>query len=165
MKPHSTFTKKKQLIITLALVGSGIATSFAASAKSLFVQVKQSALRAEPKFWAAGVANLPYGAELTPLGTGSDDKSWIKVKFGSSEGYVHSTAVTTRKVILTSSAGSQKVDSTTAVLAGKGFNRQVENSFASSKGISFASVDEVESQRIDGGELLTFLHDGKLNES
>lgn len=152
------------LIITV-LFGDIANVHAAPQSKVLYLQIKEAKLRSEPKFWALGVADLSYGAELTPLSAISDNSGWLKVKFGSTEGYIHSTAVTSRKVILKSLENvDNKVDTSTAVLAGKGFNSQIESSYASAHGVSYASVDEVAALKIDSARFLTFLHDGKLNE-
>lgn len=137
-----------------------------AQQKKLYVQIKQTALRSEPKFWGSVLSELTYGAELIPVSTASTDKSWLKVKFGSVEGYAHVSSVTSRKITF---SGTTKNVGTTAdpvamSLAGKGFNRKVESSYASSKGISFAEVDEIENQKVDAQELYNFIREGKLNE-
>lgn len=160
--------KMKLWLLSLLLLGGGISidpssVKAATAEKSLFVQVKNTKLRSDPKFWASSVADLSYGAEVIPVAS-SDNQSWIKVKYGGQEGYIYVSAVTKRKVIFNSS-GDKKVDPSNMVLAGKGFNRQVESSYASSKGISYAAVDEVEAKKVGGPELYNFIHEGKLNES
>lgn len=135
------------------------------NAKSLFVQVKQSSLRAEPKFWGSTLAELTYGTELIPVGAASEDKNWIKVKLGEVEGYAHLTAVTSRKIALGPSTKkvNTNLDSISTSLAGKGFNKQVESSYASSKGLDFSVIDKIEAQKIQSSELYSFLKEGKLN--
>ncbi len=131
----------------------------------LYVQVKESKLRSQPQFWASSAANLTYGDVLTALGAAPSDKSWIKVKKGDTEGYVHVAAVTKRKVILSSSTkGVQSnVDPSSVVMAGKGFNRQVENSYASKKGLDFKSVDKAEQNKVDPSDEAAFIKEGKLS--
>ena len=131
----------------------------------LYVQVKESKLRSEPQFWSSSVKNLTYGTALTVLGAAPTDKSWIKVKLGDAEGYVHIAAVTKRKVILSSSTkGVQtNVDPSSVVMAGKGFNKQVEGSYAAKKGLDFKSVDKAEQNKVDPAEEASFIKDGKLS--
>lgn len=134
--------------------------------KTLFVQVKDTALRAEPKFWSTSLSKLPYGSALTPLSTSGENASWVKVKFNELEGFVHLSSVTKRKVVFnaTTNAPAHGVDTSTIVLAGKGFNRQVEGSFASAKGVSYAPVDTVEGYTVNSDAFAKFLLDGGLND-
>jgi hypothetical protein len=133
---------------------------------SLYINVRESKLRQDPQFWAPTVANLPYGTKLAALGAGSKDKQWLKVRLDSNEGYVHVSAVTKRRVVLGSASvgAGDKVDPNTVVMAGKGFNSQVEKSYASSKGLDFKSVDEVEQYKVDSSEGAAFVKSGKLSE-
>jgi hypothetical protein len=147
------------VILAPALVFGATPESF------LYVKVRESKLRQDPQFWAPTVANLPYGTKLSEIGAAQKDSQWLKVKFDASEGYVHISAVTKRRVVLGSAGvGGDKVDPSTVVLAGKGFNRQVEQSYASSKGLDFKSVDEVEQYHVDSSEGAAFVKDGKLSE-
>ena len=155
-------------ILTCGIIASGLAFQTCEAApptpKLLYVQVRRSTLRAEPKFWAPVVSELPYGSPLTPLQAASEDTSWIKAKFGEVEGFVHRNVVTSRKVVFSSSNKQQgaAADPSSVVLAGKGFNSQVEGSYASAKGIDFSAVDEVEGYKVDDALFLAFLRDGKL---
>jgi hypothetical protein len=132
----------------------------------LYIQVKQSSLRDQPRYWGKVIANLEYGAPLTAISTADNDKSWLRVKSGEQEGYVHVGSVTKRKITL--SAGNKnydrKVDTLSVSLAGKGFNSKVEKMYASSKGLDYSVVDAVESYRVNNDEFYAFLNEGKLNE-
>ncbi len=154
------------LLLGVSLASLATLVSAAPQPKLLYVQVKQSSLRAQPKFWAPVLADLPYGTPLTPVSTSPDDKSWLKVKVGETEGYAHVSAVTSRKVAMTGAVKSvnPKVDSLASSLAGKGFNKNVEGAYASAKGVDFTSVDFVESQKIDSAEFYSFIQEGKLSE-
>lgn len=138
-----------------------------AAPSKVYVQVRESQLRAEPKFWASTVAQLPYGTALISEGKSAGNKSWLQVKLGEQSGYVHSSAVTSRRVIVSGSGGmvDPKADMSSVVVAGKGFNKQVESSYMNSKGMNFAVVDEVERYTVSGSELGSFIQDGKLNDS
>lgn len=130
----------------------------------LYIQVRSTKLRAKPEFWSAALADLSYGSALTPLGAAPTDKSWLKVKLDATEGYVHVSSVTKRKIILKASADTngKNVDQSSIVLAGKGFNSQIENNYRSAKGLDYSAVDEVEKLGVDPGEEGQFVSDGKL---
>ena len=149
-------------LLSLALVQSAHA---AGSQPSLYVQVRNTKLRQEAKFWSAQAASLDYGAVVSPISAASTDKSWLKVKFGTIEGYVHISAVTKRRIVLSGQKGpaNQGVDQSSIVLAGKGFNNQVESKFGAARGLDFSTVDEVEKLSVDGAEEALFVTEGKLN--
>lgn len=132
----------------------------------IFVQVRESKLRSQPAFWSPSVADLSYGSALVAVGADPKNKSWIKAKLGETEGFVHVSAVTNKKVILsTNTSNVQRVaDQSDVVMAGKGFNRQVENSYKTSKGLDFGAVDEVEKSKVDSNEGAAFVKEGKLIE-
>ncbi len=154
-------------IIALAFCafGGSASDSFADSAgKPLTVKVKDTKLRSAPKLWASSVADLKFGDILTPI---SSDDGWIKVKTSRGvQGFVHPTAVTERRVVLSSSkAASANVDPSEVVLAGKGFNKEVEQDFAKKHPTSnFRAVDAVSAVKIPDQELRNFLRSGKLGK-
>ena len=129
----------------------------------LYLQVQQTKLRSQPQFWSTPVSDLSYGAALTTLGAAPSDKSWIKVKYGDKEGYVHVSSVTSRKIVLKSAGNvDPNVDPGSIVLAGKGFNKQVEGNYAASRGLNYKSVDLVEANRVEPAEEIAFLESGGL---
>lgn len=130
----------------------------------LYIQVRSTKLRAKPEFWSQAIADLSYGSVLSPLGAAPTDKSWLKVKLDATEGYVHVSSVTKRRIVLKASAigGDKNVDQSSIVLAGKGFNSQIENNYGSAKGLDYAAVNEVEKLNVDPGEEGLFVSEGKL---
>lgn len=132
----------------------------------LFIEVRSSQIRLEPKHWARTVRQVAYGDSVLEL---SREQAWIKVKSeDGSEGYLHSSAVTTRAVILASTgnlAGAQSSgsDSTDVVLAGKGFSSDVEKLLATSRSqLNFAEVDALERLQVSDAALERFLAGGEL---
>ena len=126
------------------------------------VRVKESKLRSQPKFWASGTADLRYGDSLNVVGS---EEGWLKVKTrGGASGFVHPTTVTDREIVISRSGSvPSAADRSDVVLAGKGFNREVEKEYAASNpALDFRSVDSMERYKVGSGELLSFLREGKL---
>ena len=144
----------KYFIIFFALVSEVVA-------EDCYVQVKQTAVRTAPLYWAARVAQLSYGDRLNKV---SEDDGWLKVKTGGgSQGFVHSSAVTTRRIVFAANAAGQNFSSSDVVLAGKGFNSDVENRYANSKsGVDYRAVDTVESLKVPDSAVAEFVTQGKL---
>lgn len=129
---------------------------------TVYVQVRNSKVRSAPNAWSSQVASLSYGDSVTKIG-GEDP--WWKVKTAQGQvGYISTASVTTRKVVLNShgSAGHGGVDQSDVVLAGKGFSKEAESSFAATSHASFAEVDAMERIKISEGEAREFLKAGQL---
>jgi uncharacterized protein YgiM (DUF1202 family) len=152
-------TNKKSISIVFFLV---LITVGSASAADVYVTVRESKLRTKPEFLASATASVRYGDKLSVV---KDSEPWMQVSIGGKQGYIHSSAITTRKVVLSASKGSAgaNVDQSDVVLAGKGFSSDVEKQFAAThSNLSFASVDAMERVRISTAELEAFVKQGKL---
>lgn len=132
-----------------------------AFAEDIYVQVKTSALRSEPKYWSSQVAPLKYGDKLKRI---KEDDGWYQAQStAGAKGFIHSSAITSRRVVFANTGGTQVVSSSDVVLAGKGFNREVEREYAAQNGdLNFRSVDAVESLRVTDGAVTEFIKVGKL---
>ncbi len=135
-------------------------------AETVVVKVQTTSLRKEPKFYAASVAALKAGDSLTKL---SVQGGWVQVKTSSGVvGWVHSSAVETKKFNLTSVGGTMKTQASAneVALAGKGFNKQVEDSYkAKHAGANFAAVDRMLKITVSPAEVEIFVKKGKLSGS
>jgi uncharacterized protein YgiM (DUF1202 family) len=126
------------------------------------VQVRQAKLRSGPAAWSTSVGTLSYGDPLTVIG--GDDPWWqVKTSKGKT-GYIPTSSVSDRKIILSSVgySGSARVDQSDVVLAGKGFSKEVEKSFASSSGLDYRKVDQVEKNKVSDSDINAFIKAGEL---
>jgi len=134
-------------------------------AETLAVRVRSTHLKKEPKFYAGTIAVLKNGDKVEKIG---EEGGWLKVRtVNNLIGWVHSSAVEKKKTGLL--ALNQPVKSMTSAdeiaLAGKGFNKQVEDSFkARNKEVSFVWVDKMLGLKISTNKILAFLKKGKLGE-
>lgn len=145
--------------------------AFAASTKeTVFVQVQTTSLRSGPQAWAKSITELRYGDRLSLLDSVSKDQStgvpgWLKVQKGGTQGYVHLSAITSRTVVIQGKSGGTgtNLSSGDVVLAGKGFNADVERSYSGKRsGSNFAEVDRMEARRVSNGEVASFISAGRL---
>ena len=108
------------VISLFALVG------FARGQDLMSVQVKEAPLRSAPSFLGKIVAKVLYAKQVEVL---EEQGVWNRVSVPDSrtEGWIHTSALTKKKIILTAGANDvQKVASSDEVaLAGKGFNADV----------------------------------------
>lgn len=134
-------------------------------ADTLIVKVQTTYVRKEPKFYSSPVATISAGESVTQL---SSQAGWFRVRTSKGiEGWIHSQAVATGKFAVAAMDKSLKTSATAdeVALAGKGFNKQVEDEYRSrNKGISFGEVDRMLRIKVTPDELRRFLMDGKLAE-
>lgn len=132
-------------------------------AESVFIEIQAAKLRKEPKAWAAPVTDVKYGDEVTVIETRAP---WFKVRTAqNTEGYIHSTAVTARTVILKSTANpSHSIDSFEAVLAGKGFGSDTAKHYSEKAPVDFKLVDVMQQRsKIADTDLYSFMKSGGLH--
>jgi uncharacterized protein YgiM (DUF1202 family) len=149
----------------LLLAGVAVVCVALLLAETLVVKVQSTYVRKEPKFYSSPTATLTAGESVTQL---SSQAGWFKVRTSQGvEGWIHSSAVQTGKLKVASMDRSMQTAATAdeVALAGKGFNRQVEDEYKSrNKGLNFAEVDRMLKIKVSPDELRRFLMDGKLAE-
>lgn len=153
------------ILFVMTPLGAGAASNSSNTAKeTIYISVKTTKLRSQPKQYAAGIASLNYGDSLTAT---ENKDGWFRVKnVSGKEGYVHASAVTPRKVVLKTKSQFQASDyeAQDVVLAGKGVNPEVEKLVAQSNGsaVYLKEVDRMEKITVHEKELATFIQSGKL---
>jgi uncharacterized protein YgiM (DUF1202 family) len=133
-----------------------------ASADQMSVTVRETQLRANPAFLGQVLSVLAYGDPVEVL---QEQGPWFRVETGSNQrGWVHSSALTTKRIVLESAArdGSTGASGTEVALAGRGFNQEVENRYKSEEGLDFSGVDRMEGYEFPPEVLLAFLEEGGL---
>ena len=127
------------------------------------VQVRDGQVRTKPSFLGAVIATVHYGDRLAVV---QSKESWEEVALpGSKQGWIHLSALTEKEIILNPNAQqvSQAASSDELALAGKGFNKQVEEQFRKQNSqANFAGVDKMETFRVSQEEMAQFLKAGDL---
>lgn len=133
-----------------------------AQAEEVHIKVRSAKVKATPQYWAPAVGTLKYGDTLEQL---SMEGGWLKVKFSGKTGYLHESAVTTKKVIIQSNAkGTSNTNISEVVLAGKGFSKATERQVALTDGtLNFKAVDAMERIKVSEAAIGEFIRAGKLN--
>lgn len=134
-------------------------------AETLTVKVQSTSLRNSPKFYAPSVQPLNAGDKVEKIAV---QNGWIQVKTaGGVVGWVHVSALEVPKFDLMATNKGLKTQASAdeVALAGKGFNKQVEESYkAKHKDVSFAWVDKMLQIKIAAAQVEEFLKKGKLGE-
>ncbi len=135
-------------------------------AETLVVKVQSTNLRKTPKFYGPVVQALKSGDKVEKVTSQPD--GWIQVKTaGGAVGWIHSSAVTVQKFSLTAMDSGLKTQASASevALAGKGFNKQVEESFrAKNKEANFAEVDRMQQLTVTSAALEQFMKQGQLGD-
>ena len=152
------------LVMTSALLQLGASSTTVAesSGSGVYVQVRSTSLRSQPKQWASAVGQLSFGDRVDVVEHQGD---WFKVKAkGSKAGFVHASAfVSDNPTLATDSGSSSGQGGSQAVLAGKGFDPSIEKQFANSDvAVDFAAVDRMEKVTVSSSQIFGFIRQGKL---
>lgn len=151
----------KKIVWPLGLIFFTVSNS-AFAAEYAYVQIKSSKVRSAPKIWASAVASVSYGDSLTVSET---NDGWSKVSTSNGKsGFIPSSALSPKKVILASSSrvSQSAADPTDAILAGKGFDQNVESQFAAQSNGNYKAVDTMEKLKVSDSELKAFVVAGEL---
>ena len=144
-------------VLSLAITGE----SFAAT---MSVQVKKGDVRATAGFLGKIVSSLDYGDRVEVL---ESKDGWMRIgkTNKSAAGWIHSSALTDKRIVLQAGSGDAKVAASGGelALAGKGFNAQVESEYKSrNKNLDFAAIDRMQATKISQDRITAFLKEGGL---
>jgi len=147
-----------------------IAVIFAAcllvlAADMVIVKVQSTAIRKTPQFFAPVLLNLKAGDRLEKLGASN---GWIQVRTSAGiSGWIHSGAVEAPKfnLMATDAAMKTRASASEVALAGKGFNKQVEDSYRVRHAeLNFGLVDRLLQIKVAAATLEDFLRKGRLGD-
>jgi len=105
---------------------------------------------------------LSYGDRVQVL---DERRDWVLVGFRGIEGWVNRSAVTTKEIVLEASDRDieERATDREVALAGRGFNKDVEEQYRRDTGLSYAKIDELEARGEEPEELARFLEEGGLH--
>jgi uncharacterized protein YgiM (DUF1202 family) len=154
----------KFIFYYLVLAGVLCLPVFSFAEETLSVQVKESELRATPSFLGKIVSKVAYGDRVTVIETKG---AWKKVSLrgGATQGWINSSALTTKKVVLQSGKTNVQTGATQneLALAGKGFNNQVESSYmAKNKKLDYSWLNKMETFKVTPDQMSAFLAKGEV---
>ena len=158
---------KKIAIIPIVLLIVGLLglTVLAGEQNKMSVQVKEGAVRSSPSFLAKIIAKLDYGDQVVVK---EEKSSWSKIELTGvySQGWIHSSALSSKKIIV--NPGDADVDQAASddelTLAGRGFNQEVEQKFRSrNPDVDFTWIDRMEKMVVSQDQIQNFIQSGGLN--
>ena len=129
------------------------------AAETAYVQVRETQIRENPSFVGRILAVAPYGQQLR-VERKSGAWSLVSPAAGRAGGWVHSSALSAKKIALSagSPGASGGASSQEVALAGKGINAQVEAQYrADNAALDYATIDRMEALRFSPEELALFM--------
>ncbi len=128
------------------------------------VQIREGQIRKSASFLGKILGKLDYGDRVSVLQNNGD---WIKVLDSNSgiSGWLHSSALTQKKIILKAGKEDVKISATSDeyTLAGKGFNQQVETEYKKGNPqLDFSWVDKMEGFKVSSSQMQQFLAAGNI---
>ena len=149
---------------TMTLVSLALATTAFAAPATMSLQVREGDVREAPSYLSRIVGKAAYGDRFTVDATRG---AWSRVtaQTGGLSGWLHSSALTRKKVKLTAGEQDAQVAASSGelALAGKGFNSEVEAQFKEqNEAADFAAVDRIEAIRVTMRQIRKFLDAGNV---
>lgn len=130
-----------------------------------YIQVKSADIRLSPSFLGKIIFKVAYTGKVTLIKTA---ESWANISYNGKTGWVHQSALSNRAIYLdpTAATAQTQVSDDEITLAGKGFNKEVEQKYKSKHGSKgFAAVDKAEKITMSAAGLDRFRKEGKLHPS
>lgn len=151
--------KKLFLLTALLVFASGILFAQFRNGDTAWVSSRTADLRSSTWFFASSRGTLEMGAQVTVLRSSG---TWVEVRSAANSalsGWTQQNNLSARRIV---SAGTGATAAEIA-LAGKGFDRDVENAFRAQGNLNFDAVDKVEAIEVPLDVLLAFMIEGRLN--
>lgn len=150
---------RKRLAFAL-LITLGAATALWAQTM-MSVEVRETQVRSNPSFLGRVDAVLSYGDRVEVV---EQAQGWARVRHANVTGWVHSSALTTKRIVMQTgdTAARREATGSEVALAGRGFNQEVEDRYRAEQGLNYEMVDRLEGYAVDPARLAAFLEEGAL---
>ena len=127
------------------------------------IQVKKGQIRSTPSFFGKIVSEAYYGDTVNVT---EETQDWKKVSVSrGAQGWMHISALTNKRIILGSGESDAELAATSdeVMLAGKGFNKDIEEEYKRrNPGANYTLIDKMEMREVSWDEMYAFLKAGDL---
>ncbi len=133
--------------------------------ETLSVQVRKGELRTTPSFLGKIVARVAYGDRVD---VAEKRGAWRKVSphGGKLQGWIHASALTSKRVALRAGQSSVRTGATRdeLALAGKGFSEEVEASYRKeNRKLDYTWINRMETFEVTPDQMRNFLVQGNIS--
>ena len=149
---------KKPIVLVCLLI---VAVFAAFAQTTMSVEVRETQLRATPSFLGRVDTVLNYGDQVSVI---EQAQGWARVTYSGSTGWVHGSALTTKRIVMQTgdTAAQRGATGSEVALAGRGFNKEVEDRYRAEQGLDYDAVDRMEGYAVDPEQIASFLAEGQL---
>lgn len=154
----------RKIIISAVLMMS-MAAMAGTTPKEVSVTAKEGNIKIKADHLSKNVEVVVYGDKLKIV---SKENDWYQVTAPSGKtGWIHESATTTKKIKLAKDAqvGDGSASHDEVALAGKGFNKQVEQVYITGNpdvARAYQLVNQIEAKKVTAAQLSAFITQGKL---
>lgn len=150
---------KKTLLILVFI--SGLVQLYSNDKTTYQISVRETIIREKPSFLGEVITKLPYGYEVTVLDTYG---AWSSILLPEDKiGWLHTASISSEKIELTrSSREIGNTSSSEVALAGKGFNKEVEEQYINQNSMDYSWIDYMETLEVDIESLIEFTNEEGL---
>lgn len=150
------------ILVALAVSSPLVLSGFAETPRTRSVQVREGQIRSAPSFLAGIVAKPVYGDRVEVL---EERGPWMRVTGRGVQGWIHSSALTAKRIALKAGAADVQTTATGGeiALAGKGFSEEVEKQYKTqNRNLDYTWVDRMERFQVAPERMQVFLKEGYL---
>ena len=146
------------LLILMFITGTVMAQ--VSQGGTAWVSARTVTLKSSTGFFASNRGNVSYGDQVSVLQISG---KWAEVRSAANPsltGWMASANLSGRRIIASEGTGSATASE--VALAGKGFDRDVENAYRTQGNLNYADVDRTEAITVSQTDLFRFVTDGRL---
>ncbi|WP_461255956.1 SH3 domain-containing protein [Treponema sp. R80B11-R83G3] len=152
--------KRNVFIFCLILFVTGLAAAQVKAGGILYVSVKTLTLKSGTGFFASNRGTLNYGDQVTVIRINGNFAEVKSAANSSLTGWTATTNLSVKQIVTGSSSTATAKE---VSIAGKGFNREIEDSYKNQKSnLNYADVDNAEAVVVREEDIKRFLEEGRL---
>lgn len=148
----------QQRILPIAgIVLLAAATAALAAMGTMSVQVRETQVREKPSFLGKIVTTLSYGDRVEII---EEKGAWQR----SEQGWLHKSALSSKTIVLKAGAADvqHSASGDEVALAGKGFNKEVEDEYRQRNSLDYSWVDRMETYIVSQDQMMVFMQEGGI---
>ena len=145
----------------LILAIAGFAMGQVSRGQTAWVSARTITLKSSTGFFAANRGTVSYGDQVSVLQVSGRWAEVRTIRTPAITGWMPSANLSTRRIVSSPSTGSATASE--VALAGKGFDRDIENAYKTGGNLNYADVDRTEAITVSQDQLLRFITEGRLS--
>ena len=142
-------------VLFLFFIGSTMAQL--SQGGTAWVSARTVTLKSSTGFFASNQGTVSYGDQVSVLQVSGN---WAEVRSESLTGWINSNNLSVRRIV--PSPSTVGATASEVALAGKGFDRDIENAYRAEGNLNYSDVDRTETLTVSQDVLFHFITEGRL---